>query len=535
MGTRKWSRTAAALVFAGVLGCASAASASPIFLPTTVKELQKQQAALASAQAAGITPPTPPCPENGLLYPEPSQIPSGVPYLLGNCGVAQPAATGTPWAGNMAYYGGHVQVHPKEYLVYWGWGEPGAFGTATCSPETFTEGSITSTLGCDPDGAGKYMADFVQQMGGTNWANVSTQYYQTDSSGNQQYVSNDKDVLAGIWVDDGNSIASLAKTSSTAPAGPGNTYTQLAEEAGRAAAHFGVSGADLTDANFVIIQPPAYSDPNALNSGYCAFHDYTLFGVPGNSYYDPTYVQQGLSYTNMPYALAINSGGSNDCGEYAVNVDSSNPNVGKLDGFSIVLGHEIEETVTDPGAEDVVGNVQSGGETYYGGWYDTTDPNENGDKCAWVGENLLTLQGPPLPIYGALGDIQGNAGEQFAVQSLWSNADNEGTGYCAGAGTDSAVPAAPYGSSPSSGSGSPGSSGGNGGSGGTSSSGTTTSSSTSSSSQGSYNSTAHKPAPKRVQKKTKKKPKPKAKKRHTTRKRKHIKKRSRAKRPTRRR
>lgn len=27
----------------------------------------------------------------------------------------------------------------------------------------------------------------------------------------------------------------------------------------------------------------------------------------------------------------------------------------KLDGESIVLGHEIEETVTDPGAEDILG------------------------------------------------------------------------------------------------------------------------------------------------------------------------------------
>ena len=51
----------------------------------------------------------------------------------------------------------------------------------------------------------------------------------------------------------------------------------------------------------------------------------------------------------MPYALAINSGGANVCGENAVNPGAA----GKLDGFSIVLGHEIEETVTDPGAEDI--------------------------------------------------------------------------------------------------------------------------------------------------------------------------------------
>ena len=443
---RKWLAGVTSIVVAsGLLSLGSAASAKPIVMPTVVKEYQDQRAALARAQHDGITPPALPCPENGLLYPPPVPIPAGVPYLLGNCGVAQPVATGTPWAGNMAYFGGHVQLHPKEYLIYWGWGEPGAFPGATCSPESFSEGTITASLGCDPDGAGKYMADFVHQMGGSDWAKVSTQYYQTNSDGTNQYLSNDKNVLAGIWADDTNDISSLAKTNSSNPAGPTNTYTQLAQEAARAAAHFGVTGDALADANFVVIQPPAYSDPNALNSGYCAFHDYTLAGVPGNFYYDQTYVQQGVSYTNMPYALAINSGGANLCGENSINSGAA----GKLDGFSIVLGHELEETITDPGAES---NVGSGANVaMHGGWYDTTDPNENGDKCAWVGIDPLTGQGPPFPIPGAVGTMTGNAGTVYPVQSLWSNADNAGTGYCAGAGTDSPVPAASWGTNASDG------------------------------------------------------------------------------------
>jgi serine protease len=153
----------------------------------------------------------------------------------------------------------------------------------------------------------------------------------------------------------------------------------------------------------------------------------------------------------MPYALAINSSGTNVCGENSVN--SGAP--GKLDGFSIVLGHEIEETITDPGAEDIISTGLTGTQTYYGGWYDAADANENGDKCAWVGENLLTAQGPPEPIYGALGDITGNTGTRFAVQALWSNAADEGTGYCAGAGTDSPIPSAAYGSSSTSTTGAP--------------------------------------------------------------------------------
>jgi hypothetical protein len=190
-------------------------------------------------------------------------------------------------------------------------------------------------------------------------------------------------------------------------------------------AHFGIT--DLANSDIVIAQPPSYSDPNALATGYCAFHDYTLPNVAGGIYNG---IQPDISYTNMPYVLAINSNGANDCGENAVNSGAA----GKLDGESIVLGHEIEETVTDPGAEDILGGSGVGNQQYLGGWYDPADANENGDKCAWVGESLTG--GPPTPIPGAMGDIQGNAGTTFAVQSLWSNDSAGGAGYCAGAGTD---------------------------------------------------------------------------------------------------
>lgn len=422
MGRVRMSLLGGVLTGVAFLCCAGLASANPIFLPTISKQLAKEPAVHA-ADARYLNPPAPPCPESGQL-----------PSPFSNCGLPETPATSLPYMGNMSYWGGPVQVHPKEYLVFWGWGESGAFPGQTCASENITEGSLTATLACDPDGAGQYMANFVQQMGGTNWAGVSTQYYDTDSSGNRTYVSNDPDVLAGIWVDDTDDITGLPKTSSTAPAGSGNTYYDLAMEAYRAAEHFGVSGSALQDANFIIAQPPAYSDPNALSTGYCAFHDYTLPQSPGNSYYQG--IPEALQYTNEPYQLAINSGGANECGKDAVNPAPQ----GNLDGFSITLGHEIEETVTDPGAEDIVSSGPSGTQTYYGGWYDPLDANEIGDKCAWVGENLATGQGPPEPIYGALGDITGNAGSTFAVQSLWSNQADEGTGYCAGAGTDTPLP-----------------------------------------------------------------------------------------------
>ncbi len=179
----------------------------------------------------------------------------------------------------------------------------------------------------------------------------------------------------------------------------------------------------------MIAQPADYSDPNAVSTGYCAFHDYTYPGEEGGIYNGIT---QGISYTNMPYALSINaSGGANECGQNAVNGGAA----GKLDGFSIVLGHEIEETVTDPGAEDIVGSGLA--TTNLGGWYDPVDANEDGDKCAWVGESLGLPDEPTVtPIPGALNDIKGNQGQTFAVQSLWSNQAAAGAGYCAGAGDD---------------------------------------------------------------------------------------------------
>ncbi len=398
---------------------ASAASATPIKMPTLSSEIAQQQAIVAAHRA--INPPAPPCPESGML-PEP----------FSNCGLPEAPATTLPYPTNMAYWGGHVQVTPKVYVVYFGWGEPGAFpASKPCKPESLVEGAVKARLKCDPDGAGARMADFVSQMGGTQWAGVSTQYFQ-ESGGAQQQIANPSNVLGGIWVDDRNN-GNLAGTSAENPPGPGNTYTDLAAEAARAAAHFHVS--DPTDANFVIAQPEKFTDPNALESGYCAFHDYTEPGLEGGIYNG---IKAGIPYTNMPYALAVNSESSsgesvNDCGENAVN---SGP-TGKLDGFSIVLGHEIEETITDPGAEDILGSGET--QTKIGGWYDALDANENGDKCAWVGEPLVGgLPGAPsvLPIPGAMGDIQGNRGTTFAVQSLWSNEAAAGTGYCAGAGTD---------------------------------------------------------------------------------------------------
>jgi serine protease len=300
------------------------------------------------------------------------------------------APAGQPAPVNMAYFGGHVEVSPRVYLVLWGWGEPGAFNHTT-----------PGMPADDPDGAGARMIAFLRAAGGTPWAGVATQYYELQG-GKQVFIRNPKAMLAGVWWDNSNPIHNNV------------TGLGLAQEAQRAVAHFGVT--DLKDAQFVIAQPQEYNE-QGFNSGagYCAWHDYTNPSTyPG--------VTPGISFTNMPYVL--NAGAS--CGEHAVN---SGYYAGRLDGFTIVVGHEVEETVTDPGAE--VGQATVGTSSA-GGWYDYAG-YEIGDKCAWVGDTGLTA---PSTVPGGLNDIRGNDGRLYAVQSMWSNTAANGAGYCAGAGDD---------------------------------------------------------------------------------------------------
>ena len=355
------------------------------------------------AQRQALNPPTLPCPAavNSIL---------AMTGQVANCHLPELPATGLPVPGNMAYYGGAVQTDPHVYLVLWGWGQKGAFpASATCAPETLPGGAV---LPCDPDGAGQRMADFVSQIGGTAWAGVQTQYYQT-LGGQTTHITNPSNFLAGVWVDDTNPITAQV------------SYTQMAQEAQRAATHFGVDPATLVNDDFIIAQPANFSDPVAASQGYCAFHDYTEPGLEGGIYNS---VRPGIVYTNMPYVLNQGAG----CGQNLVNAGAA----GKLDGVTVALGHEIMEAETDPGAEDVL----PGGQTI-GGWYDVVDSDENGDKCAYVGDDQGLTNPSGLAVPGGGSDITGNAGGSFAVQSLWSNAALAGAGYCAGTAHD--LPALP--------------------------------------------------------------------------------------------
>src|SRR3954468_16208615 len=156
------------------------------------------------------------------------------------CVPVGPPVAGEPAPVNMAYFGGHVQVTPKIYLVLWGWGEPGAF-------DHTTPGMPAN----DPDGAAARMTAFVKAVGGTAWAGSQTQYYELDN-GQEVHIQNPANVFGGVWYDDAN------------PTHHSVTGLELAQEAQRAVAHFGIT--DLHDSQIVVAQPQNYSE-QGFNDG----------------------------------------------------------------------------------------------------------------------------------------------------------------------------------------------------------------------------------------------------------------------------
>jgi hypothetical protein len=294
-------------------------------------------------------------------------------------GICPPGvAAGQPMPVNMAYFGGNVQTKPKIYLVLWGWGEPGAF-----------DHSSSTNPASDPDGASARMTRFVAAIGGTSWGKVSAQYFQSNYNGTYSNVGNPSHELVGVWSDNGTPIHDNLSP------------LELAQEAARGVLHFGIG--DLTNSQIVVATPQKFNEAGFNQNSYCAWHDFTTpLSYPG--------VPSGMAFVNMPYVL--NAGGG--CGKDFVNVAPA----GDLDGVTIVLGHEIAETFTDPGAESSAGQVQYGAWFDYQGW-------EIGDKCAWVGD------GQQVP--GAPFNMIGSDGAAYPVQTLWSNSSLNGVGYCAGA------------------------------------------------------------------------------------------------------
>jgi len=228
--------------------------------------------------------------------------------------------------------------------------------------------------GNDPSGEAARVQSFLQGVGGSPWLNSVTQYCQGVAVGtvfcgsSGQHAGNPSNILSGIWNDNGSAAVSHP------------TQSQLAAEAVRAAQHFGnTTGSSNASTQYVIATAHGNS-ASGFGTQYCAWHSSTSSSV-GN-----------VAYTNLPY---ITDAGAS-CG---ANFNGLGPNAGQ----TIVEGHELAETITDQFPN--------------GGWLDRRGA-ENGDKCAWISSGQ-----------GASSNIHLSTGT-FAVQSLWSNAFNGGSGGC---------------------------------------------------------------------------------------------------------
>lgn len=221
-------------------------------------------------------------------------------------------------------------------------------GSVQTSPSIYLVFWGFQTFG-DRDGEATRLIAFMNAIGASSWLNTVTQYYQSGPS----YVANTSGQLAGTWYDDANPV----------PVHPRDRDVKA--EAIRLAQHFNAVSSQAA----YIVATPSGRNIRGFPRNYCAYHGDTAGGrVP---------------YTNLPYI----SDGAQGCGANAVNAGTA----GKIDGVTIVAGHELAETQTDPAG---------------GGWYDASG-NEIGDKCAW-----RRLQNTSFGSFGT-----------FPTQPLWSNAN----------------------------------------------------------------------------------------------------------------
>ena len=303
---------------------------------------------------------------------------AGPPAAARNGAAAPQPAT----LNNLIYHGGAVLHHPHVYLTFWGSQWDGLTQTSG-QGVTYSAAVIQ-----------QYETSFFASVGGTDWHGTQSQYCDGIAAGSldcstatsaSQFVSNERNLLAGVWIDDSAAAPTEIVTSGLEE---NVTHDPVATEALAAAQHFNPNGFDEEGVYFVFTPPQTAA--TAYGSVYCAYHsEVTNTSSPG---------QHGLKYAFMPYTPQQGAG----CGGNSVNATDDLFGHGYLDSYSLAGGHEFEEAVTDPDAFP-----------FQDGWNDAAT-DENGDKCA----------------YFSTADLHVDA-QYWAVQPLWSNEANGGTGGCA--------------------------------------------------------------------------------------------------------
>jgi len=292
-----------------------------------------------------------------------------------------PTGTVNSVTNDIIYHGGNlgdgaigVETMPAVYLVYWGT----EWATGFTTPDD--DGTLYSSKTLQ-----NYVNSFMDNVGGSPWAAVQTQYCRNVPAGatscagipGADYITNPKKQLEGIWTDptpvpDDIITLGLAENLVNDP---------LAMEAMRASAHFQYD----PQATYIILTPPR---PIATGQPvYCGYHTQT---TSINGLGNPYRIQYAfIPFQNKDWPALGTSG----CGKHFVNAQSNAFGNGIFDGYSMVVGHEYSEAVTDP--DNFFANQD--------GWNDATG-SENADKCAWIETQNIAL-----------------GGHQYAIQPTWSN------------------------------------------------------------------------------------------------------------------
>jgi len=265
----------------------------------------------------------------------------------------------------------------KVYLVFWGtqWG----------TQSTDANGNLTFS-GDSYGGAAKAQMMFKGiGTGSETWSADLTQWCEGVASGSTscpastpaaQWVPYQQNVFAGAWYDN----------SAAAPAAA--TGAQIGNEATKAAGHFGNTTQASNRYAYYVILSPHGTNPDNYQGQYCAWHDYSADA--GST---TTYGQ--LAFSNQPYNMDSGAG----CGVGFVNSGSA----GNLDGYTMTLGHEWQETMSDFYPAGGWTNHNTG--TYAG--------QENSDECAWIAAGQTG---------GAANVAFGNG--TYTEQASWSNDTN---------------------------------------------------------------------------------------------------------------
>jgi len=273
------------------------------------------------------------------------------PIRLGTVGAWRAAHSsrtgGTPKVQNLTYHGGPVQTSTTIYIDFWrsDWN----------TNYSMKVGSLTYTY----QSVENYVESFFTGVGQTQWIKTDSQYCSgaplgsTSCASGDTYIDNSATKFGGFVVH-----------STTVPSRP--TDSSIETEAKWAQNNFKDTS---PNALYMVFSPHAKSE-SGFGTQWCAWHS----GVTG------------LQYAYIPFMPDAGT----SCGRNFVNKTNNAFGNGYFDGYSMVAGHEFEETQSDP---------------QLNAWYDASG-NEDADKCAW---NSLST------------NISDN-GTTFAVQPLWSNA-----------------------------------------------------------------------------------------------------------------